>query len=92
MTKREAIRQCQKLWDEIEKSGLSKDAFLNSPAGKKWLAEDYLNNCPLCEYSEEVCSDCPLVRQYGKRCWELGFHISSGRHSPSFYKAVRGLK
>jgi len=97
LTKREAIRECKRLWKEIEKSGLTKYGFLNSPDGKKWKGKGYWGNCPLCEYTKQVtkglprCSICSLVTQYGKRCRELGFD-DHGHSLPEWFKAIRGLK
>jgi len=97
LTKREAIRECKRLWKAIEKSGLTKYGFLNSPDGKKCKDKGYWGNCPLCEYSRQVtqslpsCSICPLITQYGKSCSELGFN-DSGHSLPEWFKAIRGLK
>ena len=94
MTEREAIKECKKLWEEIEKSGLSKENFLNSSAGKKWIEKEYWNDCPLCSYVRESgykgdCIEvCPLYFQYGKDCFQLGFESDP----PRFFEAVRGLK
>jgi hypothetical protein len=70
MTKREVIRECKKLWKEIEKSGLGKSYFLKTPAGLSWEDKGYNNDCPLCnEYHPYMtgkvgCGRCPLVKQY----------------------------
>jgi len=92
MYRREAIRECKKLWEEIEKSRLSKMGFLNSPGGEKWWDKHYRGECPLCEYAFDLsngCPKCPLVKQYGKDCFALGY--SRFGRSPSFFEAVRGL-
>jgi len=94
MTKREYIRECKRLHKEIERSGLSKFGFLETPAGKKWWDKDYEALCPLCEYTaskESDCDDCPLVLQYGKDCLSLGY---SGLKisAPEWFEAVRNLK
>ena len=73
MNKRKAISECKKVWKEIKESRLSKEDFLETPAGRKWIDKGYANNCPLCEYASDSCSKCPLVTQYGKDCYELGF-------------------
>lgn len=87
---REAVRECKRLWKEIGKSGLSKQNFLASPAGDKWIAKNYQNDCPLCHYAGDDCHDCPLVIQYGKLCEELGYQRNPPE--PKFFEAVRGLK
>ena len=92
LTKREAIRECKRLWKEIEKSGLTKYGFLNSPDGKKWKDKDYQAYCPLCEYTGRWnCWRCPLMVQYGETCTHLGFN-DSGLSTPDWFDAVRGLK
>ena len=89
LTKREAISECKRLWEEIEKSGKDKYEFLNSPDGKKWLDKDYQDDCPLCEYAGgTACDRCPLRIQYGKGCYDLGFNDDK----PGWFEAVRGLK
>ena len=90
MTKREAIRECKRLWKEIGKFGKDKDDFLESPAGEKWLDKDYQNDCPLCEYARgKGCEFCPLYTQYDKGCYELNFEANP---PTQFIKAVMGLK
>lgn len=91
MNLKEAIKECKELWKEIEESGKTKYGFLNSPDGARWLAKHYWGSCPLCEYANPACSDCPLVIQYGKLCIELGFR-DCGESSPEWFKAVRELK
>ena len=89
VTKREAIRECKRLWKEIEESGLSKYGFLHSPDGEKWLCKNYQDNCPLCEYaSGNACDKCTLQTKYGKSCYKLDFTS----HTPEWYEAVKGLK
>ena len=93
LTEKKAIRECKRLWEEIEKSGLSKDYFLASPNGEKWVEKNYLANCPLCEYSgleDEDCVKCPLIIQFEERCVRLGF--DENKCNPRFFEAVRGLK
>lgn len=98
LTKREAIRECKKLWEEIEESELSKIDFLNSPDGEKWADKNYGNDCPLCEYTGFLsCQKCPLKTQYEKDCCDLGFrdldaNLKGEISLPSFFEAVRGLK
>ncbi len=91
LTKREAIRECKRIWKEIGESGLDKDAFLESPNGKKWLAKSYECNCPLCEYASRGCNVCPLYAQYDTTCTPLGYE-EVGCGSTRFLDAVKGLK
>ena len=92
MTRKEAVRECKLLWEEIEESGLSKLNFLASPAGVKWFDKEYQDNCPLCNYVADKigCDMCPLVKQYGKRCGELGY--GSNPPDPEFFETVRNLE
>lgn len=97
LTKREAIRECKRLWKEIEKSGLTKLAFLNSQAGERWEGRRYDLDCPLCEYETQHrgkfdCERCPLLTQYGKGCYSLGFGGLGGYSSPEWFKVIRGLR
>ena len=94
LTKKKAIVECKALWKEIEKSGLSKNDFLDSPAGEKWESKDYEASCPLCEYvGASSCEEkCPLYLQYGDMCINLGFTVISGITKSRFFEAVRGLK
>lgn len=105
MTKKEAVKECKKLWKEIEESGETKYGFLfDSPTGKKWIDKNYSGYCPLCEYATalhkrrraaepelKVCDVCPLVTQYGKKCVYLGF-TDSGMSLPEWFEVVRGLR
>jgi len=89
MTKREAIRECKRLWKEIVGSGLGKRKFLwETNEGKKWLDKGYDSECPLCEYDNAGCDDCPLHLQYGESCTSLGY----SRNPKTFYEYVKGLK
>ncbi len=99
MNRRTAIRECKQLWGEIEKSGLGKLEFLDSPDGEKRRAKDYLNHCPLCELSWGYrCKSCPLVTQLGAKrtknddppCYSLGFNDEEP--SPAFWANVKKLK
>lgn len=94
LTKREAIRECKRLWKELEKSGLTKGEFLfDTRAGRKWLNKLYNSDCPLCEYAKRhnSCRYCPLFTQYNKGCFELGY--AGWIHcSPEWFKAIQGLK
>ncbi len=94
MTKREAIRECKKLWKEIEKSGLTKEGFFATAMSNKWRVKSYHSECPLCQYSKVIkgvgCRPCPLTEQYDKSCFELGY-FKDTRHS-KFFTAIRGLK
>lgn len=97
MTKREAIRECKRLWKEIEKSNKTKAVFFISPEGEEWRAKDYFYDCPLCEYGRgksylgRDCDKCPLVQQYKVDCFSLGFS-NQLKSKPRFFKAVKGLK
>lgn len=58
MNKREAVRACKRLWlgeNGIRKSGLSKEDFLETPEGEKWLAKDYESACPC--YDDRIISN-----------------------------------
>lgn len=89
LTKRQAIRECKKLWREIKKSGCkTKNDFLKTLVGKKWLVKNYIFNCPLCEYSTRCTLDCPLFVQYNKTCSDLWWD----NPSKEWYDAVFGLK
>ena len=93
LTKKKAIEECKKLWEEIEASGLSKDDFLRTTGGEYWIDKEYFSNCPLCQhdsdFGKDTCSACPLVKKYRKKCSKLGFHANC--HSTEFIEAVRGL-
>ena len=108
LTKREAIRECKRLWKQIEKSGLSKLDFLHLKDSSVWRKKDYLHNCPLCEltdtrgvletlsgeiikYSSDCKRDCPLFFQYGKGCYDLGFH-DTRKPTKKWLNAIKGLK
>ena len=75
LTKKKAIAACKKLWREIEESGLSKEEFIGSKVGIKWLGK-YDRNCPLCQYTYDFgwnCRSCPLPGENLCRCYNLGF-------------------
>ena len=98
MNRKEAIRECKKLWADIEASGFTKDAFLGTDEGVKWSEKNYKNDCPLCDYAKRGrigvyagCVKCPLIKQYRKTCYDLGFY--DFRHcGPEFYGFIKGLK
>ena len=105
MTKREAIRECKRMWKEIVKSGLSKRDFLYETAdGKEWLDKRYHSNCPLCEYIWAKDEDsknwqcrryCPLYLQYKpvrQDSWGYCFVMGYPDNPKGFYEYVRGLK
>jgi len=62
LTREQAIEDCKKLWDDIEKSGLSKADFLfTTEEGEEWLERYPGNCCPLCTlillmYRQSTCS------------------------------------
>lgn len=92
LTEKKAIKLCKELWEEVKASGLSKENFLRTEAGLKWLGK-YQNDCPLCEYGEQfgdACLSCPLETKYDQDCYELGFSEVS-LPSDSWMEAVRGL-
>ena len=108
LTEQQAIRECKELWEEIEKSGLSKDKFFDTEQGKLWEKKKYNYNCPLCEltdtrgvlatlsgkiieYSSGCKRDCPLFLQYGKGCYDLGFH-DTRKPTKKWLNAIKGLK
>ncbi len=99
ITRRESIRECKRLWKEIEKSGLDKYGFLHSPAGEKWWCKEYDHDCPLCEYvlgqgyngeTRRCVTHCPLHQQYGKGCALLRYDFTPA--DPQFFEAIKGLK
>ena len=99
LTKAEAIRECKLLWLEIQELEMSKQGFLDTPAGEKWRQKEYHNDCPVCQYVGEVyiedgteddCLPCPLVLQYDKNCYQLGFR--EWMPCPDFWSAAAGLK
>lgn len=97
LTKRQAIRECKKLWKEIKKSGLSKNQFLCSEEGAKWRNKGYWASCPLCEYAIRAdgrgrCDRCPLVLQYGRKCDELGYSLFGDLVPPEFFTYIKDLK
>lgn len=91
-----AIKECKKLWLEIVESAMTKEEFLNSTSGRKWTNKRYSFDCPLCaiSYSHGVdlrCPTCPLVKQYGKGCYELGY-VDDYMPSPKWLKAIGNLE
>jgi hypothetical protein len=96
--KREAIRECKRLWRAIENSGeKSKYDFLYSKEGKIWLDKNLKWDCPLCNFSnikqrddKNCLNNCPLVKQYGLDCCELGWN--DDRFTPEWLEKIYGLK
>ena len=95
LTKAKAIAECQELWNEIKLSGLVKQEFLETEEGEKWKKKAYESDCPLCQYARwhggGSCRCCPLMIQYGKACYGLGYD-DFGRCPKRWFKAVAGLK
>ena len=99
LEEQEAISECKELCAEIEEAGMSKSEFLNTVRGKRWVDKKYLFQCPLCEYGYGYytvsrpgvcCPKCPLVKQFGKSCFKLGF--DEDKRCPKFWASVRKLK
>lgn len=94
MDKRTAIRECKKLWKEIEESGLSKDDFFDDPINVAWEEKQWMNYCPLCELHQDFpkrCPQCPLVKQIGMQCLTLGFYEDE-ICEPRWFEHIRKLK
>lgn len=98
LTRRQAIRECRELWEEIAESGKDKMEFLlATPAGKKWLDKNYALNCPLCEAAKvdgiTDCQNCALHRQYGYSCLKLGYlEYMPGDEDSEWLTVIRGLE
>lgn len=94
LTKKQAIKECKELWEEIEASGLSKGEFLYSTKeGRRWRHKNYSCDCPPCHFDKQFnddCTHCPLVTKYGKDCYGLGY-CGKELHSLSFIEAIRNL-
>jgi hypothetical protein len=103
--KREAIRECKRLWKAIEKSGLSKVDFLNTIDGEIFKDKNYRAGCPLCDYSmqkgigfltyrsKDCKKYCPLIEQYGHGCIALGYgENSSWIPTKKWLDKIYGLK
>jgi len=107
LTRRQAIRECKKLWREIKASGRIKDVFLfHTPQGRHWLEKGYGSYCPMIQYHfsvsvktsphTDVCGRCPLPQmQHGisniLRCVLLGYQPDN-IPSPEWLAVVEGLK
>lgn len=93
ITEEEATTECKELWEAIEKSGLSKDAFLDSKEGRAYeKVRHYAGDCPLCQYAgSSSCTACPLVVKYGTTCSKLGYNTASSKATKKFFAAVKGL-
>lgn len=92
--KQQAIRECKTLWQAIRKSGLDKMTFMLSTQGEKWLNKEYPNDCPLCAYDSQFgddCNHCPLVVQYDKSCWDLGY-VYRDKCTTAFFEAIENLE
>lgn len=92
LTEKQAIAETKRLWGEIDKSGLSKHDFFSSGKGIKWMDENHVSHCPLCQYveeREENCSICPIHKKYKTTCSHLGY--SYGYRNEKFFKAIRDL-
>jgi hypothetical protein len=96
--KREAIRECKRVWKAIFNSGLSKAAYINSKEGKFWRDKNYKFDCPLCNYAKAVRMDdfncrtrCPLQIQYHNTCLNLSWSLDK-LPSEKWLEAVNGLR
>ena len=97
LTKREAIRECKRLWKGIGKSGQNKQGYIRA----KGLRDKYLLDCPLCEYAKKKssiyylvnCEKCPLPprKKMDFRCYELGFDDELPP-SQEWLNVIKGLK
>ena len=77
MEEKIAIIETKRLWNEIYQSGMTKEDFLfKTPNGIIWREKGYNSDCPLCEFVGGYtvkCPKCPLVKQFGKTCFQLGY-------------------
>lgn len=99
MDRRTAIRECKELWGLIEESGLSKEDFLDTPQGMRWLREHANHRCPLCRYTLAKMTElnglplcnhyCPLRTQLGKDCITLRYNDD---RPTEFIAAVKKLR
>jgi hypothetical protein len=111
LTEKQSIAKCKELWNNIETSGLSKNEYFNQHPDLKF---QFSCNCPLCDWVDEgewqddgdespfPCPNtkrvCPLLKQYHKTCYDLGFadengiELSSIIPSKKFLDIIKNLK
>ena len=100
MTKRQAIRECKKLWRAVL-DGRAKD---KDEALDLFEFEKYTYGCPFCEYSirkgvligslPEACQSmnvCPLVQQTGWHCFYANKRAYD-THPKDFAAIIMALK
>ena len=98
ITREEAISECQKMWEEIAASGLSKHGFLDTPEGIEWRQKGYFNSCPLCELAREWeiidCGECLLPQSVvmAYRCYRFLGYSLFGVPSDGWLKVIRELR
>jgi len=89
LTYNQAIRETKQLWHEIEDAGVNKGLFLMyTERGAYWSSKNYMLDCPLCEFTNGNCNQCPLIKQYSKTCVDLNYHKQTTR----WYEAIYNLK
>jgi len=90
LTREQAVRECQRLWELIKKYQTTKQDFIyHNSLGKRF--RQYRCNCPLCEYKSGIglsCKVCPLYEQYDEYCIGLGFI----KEDSDWFEVVRNLK
>jgi hypothetical protein len=94
-TKIEYIRECKEIWRKIKASRLSKESWLMTEDGKVYY-NMYLHDCPLCDGYFRLgamhnCPKCPLVEQYGKDCYDLGYN-EDVVCPEEWFETIEGLK
>ena len=100
ITKRQAIRECKKMWKLITKSCLGKYEWFKTDASIPF-SNKYMHDCPLCEYTNNLrirsvntfdlaCRPfCPLYIQLNEGCLGLNYMQED---TTEFYNALLKLK
>jgi len=94
---KDAVKDCQNMWDDIKASGLSKADFLDTARGKEWHSKGYENDCPLCHYADQFksfCDNCPIFNHVDEDdlrwdCYHYGF--DEDPPSASWFELVKSL-
>lgn len=109
LTKEQAIKECKELWEDIKETNDTKEEYLNYHIYLKvWRYECHCPLCQWtkegmediepqivdiqlnCHHWQRIC---PLISQYGKSCYQLGFDEDLDlEYSDEWFDAIENLK
>jgi len=108
LTEEQAIKECKEMWKAIKEADQTKEVYLDEHVTLKvwhyeckcplcqWTKEGLEDIEPQIVDPQLNCHAwnriCPLISQYGKSCYQLGFVGDSYGYSDEWFEAIEQLK